>query len=849
MQRRLTRERLSLGAAVLALICAAPIAATAQATFQFNLPAQPLADSLRAVGSRTGANVAFDPAALQGRRAEALNGAYSTQAALQKLVAGAGLNVRPTIGGSFIVEPARPQPAAETIVSANDEVLSEIVVTGTFLRGGTPASAVVSISRADIDASGVDSAGALIRLLPQAFGGGHQSTVVGAGGQAQLNNHAFADSPNLRGLGSDATLSLVNGQRLSPTATGHAADVSIIPLALVERVEVLTDGASALYGSDAVGGVVNFVLRRRFSGNRTSAELSTPTRSGGADTYRFSHLSGSQWSSGGAMIGAEYLHRDPLLSQDRRFSASAPDPTDLAPDYTQRLLFARAEQEVGGQLTFDATALFSEKDVVRRSTGTSSTTTTRVDVQQPNVLLGAEARLPADWRLKLGATWGRDRTESISTVATNTLLSASHVRYERYGAEAVVDGDLLAMWGGPLKAALGAGWRRETLDMRTATSAAVTTQAGERDVVHAFVQADAPLVGSRNRRPGIHSLVLTGSLRYEDTSEVGGELVPRVGAIYRIVPELGLRATWGKSFKSPALVQQSASAQAFVTDVVDPQAGGRAVPVLFRTLGAGGGLEPETSDALSVGLDWSPSRWPGLKFGLNYFDIDYRGRITQPVVPITAALSNPAYATVVTRAPSAELQRRVIAAADQFQNFSAQPYDPSRVAAYVFNAYQNIARQKIKGLDLSAQYKRQLAGGNLTLNVDATRMETRQRLTPGSVVTELTGVIFNAPNWRGRAGAVWTGDRFFGAVFANYSGELVDPTLTPNVEVRDQLTWDAQLGVGLGATRLALNFENLLDASPPPITARATTPNGLGFDATNASPSGRVVRLSLTQRW
>lgn len=849
MSRSLNRERLSVGAAVLALLSAAPAAAMAQATYQVDLPAQALADSLRAVGSLAGAVVAFDPAHLKGRRADALKGAYSTQAALEKLVLGSGLSVRATAGGSYIVEPARPQSQAGLAAPPAEELLSEIVVTGTFLRGGTPASAVISLGRAEIDAAGVDNAGALIRLLPQAFGGGHQSTVVGAGGQAQLNNHAFADSPNLRGLGSDATLSLVNGQRLSPTATGHAADVSIIPLALVERVEVLTDGASALYGSDAVGGVVNFVLRRRFSGNRTSAELSSPTRSGGGETYRFSHMSGSEWSGGGAMIGVEYLHRDLLSSQDRGFSAAAPDPTDLAPDYTQRLAFARAEQEVGERVKLDATLLFSEKDVVRRSTGTSPTTTTRVDVQQPNLLLGAEARLPADWRLKVGVNWGRDRTESHSTLTSGASINSSNVRYERYGAEAVVDGDVLSLWGGPLKAALGAGFRRESLGMRAVSGATIATQTGEREVLHGFAQFDAPLVGPRNRRRGVHDLVLTGSLRYEDTSQIGGELVPRVGAVYRVTQDFGLRATWGKSFKSPALVQQSASAQAFVIDLVDPQAGNRAVPVLFRTLGSGGGLDPETSDALSIGVDWSPSLWPGLKLSVNYFDIDYRGRITQPVIPISAALSNPAYAIVVTRNPSAELQQQVIAAADQFQNFSAQPYDPARVAAYVFNAYQNVARQKIEGVDLSARYATQVAGGRLVLNADATRMETRQRLTPNSPVTELTGSIFNAPRWRGRGGAVWTGEHLFGAIFANYIGSLVDPTPIPSIKVRDQLTWDGQVGVTLGATRLALNVDNLLDASPPPITARATTPNGLGFDATNASPFGRVVRLSLTQRW
>lgn len=89
-----------------------------------------------------------------------------------------------------------------------------------------------------------------------------------------------ASSANLRGLGADATLTLLNGHRLPYDSALQGVDISAIPLAAVDRIEILPDGASAIYGSDAVGGVVNVVLRRDFEGVTTSAQVGASTAGG-----------------------------------------------------------------------------------------------------------------------------------------------------------------------------------------------------------------------------------------------------------------------------------------------------------------------------------------------------------------------------------------------------------------------------------------------------------------------------------------------------------------------------------------------------------------------------------------
>ena len=102
----------------------------------------------------------------------------------------------------------------------------------------------------------------------------HPADSVGGGGGG-------VTSANLRGIGSQYTLVLLNGKRLAPADSGSTIDLSGIPLAAIERVEILTDGASALYGADAIAGVVNFILKQSVDGTTIQARYDMPEESGG----------------------------------------------------------------------------------------------------------------------------------------------------------------------------------------------------------------------------------------------------------------------------------------------------------------------------------------------------------------------------------------------------------------------------------------------------------------------------------------------------------------------------------------------------------------------------------------
>lgn len=126
----------------------------------------------------------------------------------------------------------------------------------------------------------------VIRAIPQNFSGG-QNPGVGANlpGGKNLDVGGGA-SINLRGLGGDATLTLLDGRRLSFDAALQSVDVSAIPFGAIERIEIVPDGSSALFGSDAVAGVANIILRRNFDGLETTARLGGSTDGGRRKTRR-----------------------------------------------------------------------------------------------------------------------------------------------------------------------------------------------------------------------------------------------------------------------------------------------------------------------------------------------------------------------------------------------------------------------------------------------------------------------------------------------------------------------------------------------------------------------------------
>jgi iron complex outermembrane recepter protein len=197
---------------------------------------------------------------------------------------------------------------------ANDQkgqALDTIVVTGSNIRRVDieTANPVVTIDHAAIQQSGKLTLGDLVQDLPAVTGPVTNPRVNNSGGTG-------ASTISLRGLGANRTLVLVNGHRINNN------DVNSIPANAIERIEVLTDGASSVYGSDAVGGVVNFILRSNYQGAEFSTDYGISDRDDGQrQGYHF--VFGQSTDKGSIMAGVDYNKFDSVLASNRDFSKTA----------------------------------------------------------------------------------------------------------------------------------------------------------------------------------------------------------------------------------------------------------------------------------------------------------------------------------------------------------------------------------------------------------------------------------------------------------------------------------------------------------------------------------------------
>ena len=239
--------------------------------------------------------------------------------------------------------------ATQAVAADTSGDVAEIVVTGTRIPSPnlTSIAPVTTVGNADIKAQGVTRMEDITNALPQVFAGQGSSITNGATGAATVN---------LRGLGANRTLVLIDNRRLMPgdptSSLVVAADLNFIPSALVERVDVLTGGASATYGADAVAGVVNFVMMKNFEGVRLDAQYSgyqhdnnnstgqAALRAGAATAIIPSQyaIPGNQWGGEGSQVSitmgvnapdgkgnatayATYRQNNPILEATRDFSA------------------------------------------------------------------------------------------------------------------------------------------------------------------------------------------------------------------------------------------------------------------------------------------------------------------------------------------------------------------------------------------------------------------------------------------------------------------------------------------------------------------------------------------------
>lgn len=365
--------------------------------------------------------------------------------------------------------------AQESAAVAPDDTpaAAEIVVTGTSIRGVAPTgSPIVSVGAEEIRKSNANTLSDVLAKVPQVAQFGTIPTGTPTFGSIVA---ATALRPN---LGNNATLLLLNGHRVVPSGIlSGVVDASIITPGAIERVEIIPDGASSIYGSDAVAGVINFITRKKGDGMESSARYTSASK---FDAFDLSQRVGTSWSSGSMVVAASYTESSRLRGADRDYynalntnnnssqcgiaqfgSAPLCDTTNLAdiqPRKRRGSVFATLRQDLSPSVELWSDLLYSKETRNSQefqpslsftmaaanpynSSGISQTlayrpTTEfgdglqrRVAMEAMQGSLGLNAKLPHDFGLSVFATAGQTNNDAfgqaLDNVAYRNALSAT----------------------------------------------------------------------------------------------------------------------------------------------------------------------------------------------------------------------------------------------------------------------------------------------------------------------------------------------------------------------------------------------------------------------------------------
>lgn len=227
------------------------------------------------------------------------------------------------LGGVAYAQSVKKTPASVSVIDAaelsaegDEVVIEDIISTGSRIRGIAPTgSNVISLGQTEINNTSALTIMDLVKQIPQISGAGFNEATFSSpfGGL----NVTRGGAVNLRGVGPAATLALLDGHRLVPNGTtGGQIDPSQVPTSAVGSIEVIADGASAIYGADAVAGVFNVILRRDLNGVEASGRYGFAD---GVDLWAVSTAAGKVWDTGQVMVSYEHTYRGSLAGSERDY--------------------------------------------------------------------------------------------------------------------------------------------------------------------------------------------------------------------------------------------------------------------------------------------------------------------------------------------------------------------------------------------------------------------------------------------------------------------------------------------------------------------------------------------------
>jgi iron complex outermembrane recepter protein len=826
---------------------------------------------------------------------------------------------------------------------AQTQQLERVEITGSSLRrvDAETALPVTVIKAEELSRQGITTVEQALKIIPQNQTSQGIAGVVGAftGGAATVD---------LRGLGAatgssgQRTLVLLNGRRLANAAyDAGAVDLNSIPMAAIDRIEVLRDGASAIYGTDAIGGVVNFILRRDYQGLDVSGEYLSPTNPGGT-TYRAS-ISGGYGSlekqGFNVMATLDYRKQDVVLGADRPYAATGnllasrgvekssgttfpatlvdtgfnPSAPGCAPpgsfwngsacrfDYVRYVDLIPENEQLSmllrGSMKFGEHVISAEyvRGDSKNTAAVSPTPLTGMDMpsSSPFYPAGATGNI-VNWRMIPGgkrtsaddavgdralleatglvAGWDYktgvfQSTNKVSTDFKDGYLNADGIQaglnagllnpfgaqtsagnsyilsqkilgevlqseFKSTGFDARVSKDMFQMNGGPSALAVGFEYRKDTFkyDLNEAKASQAASSGlelaadvnGDRNVTALFAEMNFPFTKT-----------IEGSLalRYDNYSDVGGTVNPKVSMRWQPQKGLLFRGSYNTGFRAPTLYDiYQPNVLTYTSDSYDDPKlcpGGTAVPgtsasvvcgqqVLQRLGGpvAAGkgdnGVEPEKSKTFSLGMVFEPTN--ELTFGVDYYNIAISNLISN--VPEQAIFGDATkYASQIVRCSA-------LSAADRAKIDTCATLTPTMdPIAYIDTPTQNLGDVKTSGFDVSFAWRFPTTSyGRFGLSLDGTYVLTYkyQREQNGAWIDAAGAYTDNAPvfRWQHMLTGTWGAGPWLVTLAQNYKTGYIDQD--PSNSVKSYQLWDATITwTGIKNLTFMFGMRNILDAEPP----------------------------------
>jgi iron complex outermembrane receptor protein len=967
----------------------------AQQGYVFDIPRLPVIEALKEFIVQTGLQVSFWPDAKtdQTLLLGPLKGKFTAEAALAKLLESSGLAFQRTNDRSLVVmapslfgaprngvgvsdkdkKPEdlphlRPQHQPPTPMSvaggkagsaadagANSGApLDEVIVTGSRLeRSGEGPAPVQVFNRDDIERLGAVSIPDVLRYTPQQ-----------PFSRAEHYYHNGAQYSQMRGIGVDTTLVLINGRRVVPTSnslTLNAFDLNSIPLAAVEKVEVLSDSASAIYGADALGGVVNVVLKKEIP--QPILDVQYGGAQGGADLRRASLSTGYATDRLRSSLIFDYYERDFLFGAERdrwsdqdfrryggrdyRSAAGSPGtvrsldganlpglsassamvpygssgigmtPQDfvatagmhnpsntltslsIVPEAHQRSAVLSLDFDMTANLTAFTQLLYTNRETISQDEmyavqGALVPATNPFNPFQQPVLVdflltGIESRrfvhdlemargvaglrgLLGSWQWEVSATASTETDDAfgenqVSLARVNAALAATdaaralnpfadgpagspellsslvepnqHHHFSRgRQLSAFMRGSLFELPAGSVDAVVGGEWRDEAIIYDDLTQAV----RDRRDASAAFTELSVPLI-SRTPYSRGDVLAMTLAARLDDYSDFGSTVNPQFGLMWRPVPDLLVRGSYGTSFRPPSLFELHLPRSAVSNVTLQDPARNNATTRVSFLIGGNPQLRPIEADSMTAGFVLTPDAIPGLRLLSNYWRISTDHRVT--VLPFASLLAH-----------EANFSDRVLRAAPTPEDIAAGI--PGRLMQLDLSR-MNFGRLTTSGIDVEVGYEFATSLGRFTQRVAATWVDefTSEDL-PTTAPIDRVGIANAAgsiPRWRVVGTLGWkrngvglstTVDWLPAYMDADANGltgrQLPDRTL---VDVQASFAMDELLGPGAlwNDLKLQTGVKNVFDEQPP----FSDIGFAIGFDSSQGDLIGRFGYIKLSK--